>query len=339
MVSDENGYVASEIRRSGYPLEVEVAELLESSGWEVLPSVFYQDRDDNTYKETDLIAYKHIAPLKGSRNYPYRITIGVLLECKKREDIALVLFPRPRKSTDVDYGGVGLAAMDSFLVAKMSSFRALSQVPLPRRIGFDLPPKAFVPASIARQIWGTHQLPNLVVARDFKCLSGVEKSLSFDVAKLPKTKGRFRRNEAHQEIHLALIGLAKATDDILVKEAEGLQVLLQAALDDDVVQRQPELRDFWLYYFFAALVFDGKLKVWRHDVVTDVDETLFQTSLRSGQYFGNRFVSIVSKRHLAVWLKQLEADSNKVAEKLIAQRQKLDSQVELIIRNRVAPSG
>src|SRR5208282_1726017 len=96
ILSDENNYVAEQIRKSGYPLEVEISDILERHDWEVLPSIFYFDHDDSEFKETDILAYKVVArALKGSPNYPYSITIGLLAECKRREDVALVFFPRP----------------------------------------------------------------------------------------------------------------------------------------------------------------------------------------------------------------------------------------------------
>jgi hypothetical protein len=246
-MTSENEFIASEIRKSGYPLEVEVAELLETCGWEVFPSLFYEDKDEEEFKEIDILAYRQIAgALKGSPNYPYSVTIAVLLECKKRENLALVFFPRQRKLTDLDFGGHGLAAIDSFLVAKVSSY--LTKSSLPRRYSFGLSPRAFVPIPIANQLSGLHQLPDLVGARDFRCLSPPEKSLSFDVAKLSKSKSGFNRNQERQNILLALNGLAKATTDRLEKQADLLQALLSAALNDSVVEQQPHLRQFSIFY-------------------------------------------------------------------------------------------
>ena len=190
-MSKENEHVAEEIRKSGFPLEIEVADILQRHGWEVIPSSFFYDYDTEEYREIDILAYNHVGTaLKGSANYPYRITMGLVLECKKREDTALVFFPRPRDPNDLDYGGVGLASVDSFRIARISSLLAshpsLTTGPLRRETEFGLEPKAFVPATIAREIWGATEIANFVQARDFRCLAKPEKSLAFDIVRLDR---------------------------------------------------------------------------------------------------------------------------------------------------------
>ncbi|MGA2239946.1 MAG: hypothetical protein ABSG74_12110 [Candidatus Bathyarchaeia archaeon] len=341
-MSSENDYVARELEKSGLPLEIEAAELLEAHDWEVMPSVFYLDHDDNQYKETDILAYDIVArPLKGSPNHPYMITIGVIIECKKRADIILVFFPRTRKPTDIDYGGTALGTVDSFQVAKQSSFRALSPRPIPPQlelsVQFNLEPKAYVPLAVARQIWGVNQLPDMVQARDFHCLSLPQKCLSFDVVKSSMKKGKFSRNDERRDIHDALTGLAKTLEYRLEKEAEMLQVLLEGALNDDLVREQPHLRQFSLCYFFPVLVFDGEMKIWKRGVVSDADEILYEVPLRSGKYFQDRFVNIVTKDHFENWLEQLHSDGKSLVEKIIKNKSTLDKQVELMLSNRIFP--
>lgn len=341
-MSSENDYVARELAKSGLPLEIEIGELLETHGWEVMPSIFYLDYDDNQYKESDILAYDIVArPLKGAPNYPYMIMLGLIVECKKRADVVLVFFPRARKPTDIDFGGTALGAVDSFQVAKQSSFRALSPRPIPPQlelsVQFNLEPKAYVPLAVARQIWGVNQLPDMIQARDFHCLSLPQKCLSFDVVKSSKKKGKFSRNDERRDIHNALTGLAKTLEYRLEKEAEMLQVLLEAALNDDLVREQPHLRQFTLSFFFPVLVFDGQLKIWKKGVVSDANEILYEVPLRSGKYFQNRFVNVVTKNHFEKWLKQLDSDGKTVVEKVIENKMTLDKQVELMVSNRIPP--
>lgn len=334
-MKSENEYIAEEIRESGFPLEIEIAEVLEAHGWEVIPSTFYYDYDNDEFKEIDLLAYKSVAKsVKDSPNYPYAITMGLIIECKKRQDIAWIFFPRPRDPNDIDYSGVGLAAIDSLQVAKLSSFKALSSLPMLDRLDSTLKPKAFVPLAIARELWGAHQL-GLVEARDFHCLSKEEKSLSYDVVKLTKRQKRFDRDSERKQIYSVLSGLAKAVEERLVKEAEMLQTLLDGALNDHVVRLHPHLRQFRLDYFFPVLILDGKLKAWRKGTVTDVDEILHKVSLRSKNYFHDRLVSVVIRRHFDKWLTQFEMDANALIQKIVNQRGKLDRQVELLEKNRI----
>jgi len=329
---EENAFVAAEIRKSGFPLEVEITELLEKGGWDVLPSYFYFDRDEMVFKEIDILAYKHIIPPKGFSNFPYYLTIGVLVECKKRENFAVVFFPRERKSTDLSFGGVGLAGVDSFQVAKISSLPASPSAqrmhPFVRKARLNLMPVPFVPPSVAQQeLWGLHQI-DLARADDFHSLSVQETSLSLDVARLPKSKGTFKRNDSRNGILLALNGLAKAVEDILEAQAAMLQFLLPAAIDGKI----PSLTKFTIYYFFPVLVLEGGMKAWRKGTVTDANETLYLSSLRTIWYQEHQLVDIVSKSHLSDWLTQLEKDATQLAAKFFENRSKLDGQVELLLK-------
>jgi len=338
---NENEYIAQEIRKSGFPLEIETAAILEAHGWEVIPSLFYHDCDDE-FKEIDLIAYKTMAKsLRDSPNYPFTITTVLVVECKKREGLAWVFFPRLRDPNDVDYGGVGLAAVDSFQVARISSITAagprLRLRHRPIGFGLELRPKAFVPVDIAKQIWAAHEQPGLVEARCFRCLSTQEKSLSYDVVKLakPKQGEKLQRDSERREIHGALTGLAKAVEERLIMEADLLENFLEGALYDS--ETQPHLRQFFLAYFFPVLVLDGRMKSWRNGVVTDANEMLYEAHLRSRYYFRNRLVSVITGQHFGRWLSQFESDANALVQKIVTNRDKLDKEVELLERYRSEP--
>jgi hypothetical protein len=86
----ETEFVAGEIKRSGFPLESKIVEILESHGWEVRQSMFYHDLDDGEYKETDIIAHKTVArALKDAPSYPYSVTVALMVECKKESEYRL----------------------------------------------------------------------------------------------------------------------------------------------------------------------------------------------------------------------------------------------------------
>ena len=140
-LTHENEHVANEIRKSGFPLEIEVAEVLERHGWEVTPSLFYHDLDDDEFKEMDLVARKRAAnafssDLSRSRTYPYNVTMELVIECKKREGITWVFFPRLRRPDDLDYGGTGFVAAVSFQIARVSSLLpSHPMLKVPRGVG------------------------------------------------------------------------------------------------------------------------------------------------------------------------------------------------------------
>ena len=341
-MKNENDFVASEIRKSGYPLEIEIAELLERHDWQVRPSVFYRDHDNGDSRETDIIAYKSMRVV-GS---PYCITIALMIECKKRGGMTWIFFPRPRTPNAMKYEPL-LPAIDSFTVARVSSVAAAyGRTILPRRIGFDLPPKAFVSLKAAEMLRGAEGITSAGV---FQCLTAQEKSLSYDVVKLErstaeenkerqdrteKRKGGIR-NVERGEIYRTLTGLGKSLEEGLVNTALALQQMLGPALDDQMFMISRDYREFDFFYFFLVLIIDGKLKVWKNGTVTDANEVLHQVSLRSSEYSFDRFVCIVRKEHFDPWLTQFERDSEAFTQSIMGQRSRLDRQVEYLLANRI----
>lgn len=48
---------AAEIRKTGFVLENEVAQVLKRSGWTVISNKYYVDDSEETVREIDLVAY------------------------------------------------------------------------------------------------------------------------------------------------------------------------------------------------------------------------------------------------------------------------------------------
>lgn len=78
--------VAEWLRKRGYPLEMEVAQILKRAGFGVVQSEFYEDRDGGTWRETDVIAYEE------SRESGCHAVFGLVAECKGSKDKPWVLF-------------------------------------------------------------------------------------------------------------------------------------------------------------------------------------------------------------------------------------------------------
>jgi hypothetical protein len=87
-------FITEEIRRSGFPFEFEIASILEDDGWEVLPSSPYWDRDEGKWREIDIKAYKSFEHTSNNNISvsPYRLTIAMIIECKKSDKFAWVFF-------------------------------------------------------------------------------------------------------------------------------------------------------------------------------------------------------------------------------------------------------
>jgi len=303
-----------------------------------MPSFFYPDYDAGGFKEMDVLASRTIVKaVKTVPKFPYQISIGLVIQCKKRDGYSWVFFPRIRQDDDVYYSGVGLSAVDSFKVTRLSSLAYLTlQLTTPasyRQFGFGLAPRAFLPSEVAKGIWGLDEELKMAEARDFRCLSSKEKALFYDVVRLKKNE-KDSRDQEYKQIHDALEGLAKATEDRLVKHAQ----ILQGNLDVGLYLGEPTY-EFW--FFFPVLILDGSLKVWRKGTqpVSDSSQVLCQVPLRSVNYFYDRLLSVVTRERFSDWLVELEQDAQLLATKIMNQRTKLDSQTALLERYASRPPG
>jgi hypothetical protein len=86
--------IIEELKKSGYPLEVEVTLALESSGWNVLNQEGYIDSETNKWRTIDVLATKSIE-LSGS--VYQRLHLSLAIECKKIEGKPWVFFVRNKK--------------------------------------------------------------------------------------------------------------------------------------------------------------------------------------------------------------------------------------------------
>jgi len=319
----ENDYVREQIRRSGFPLEIEVTEILQTRKWEVEPSKFYYDHDAGGFREMDALAVRPLTELrKENPSYPYDIKVNLVVECKKREGVAWVFFPRSRDDIEIEFGAY-VAGVDSFEVVRTSTLAAAGLIPSAYRdMGFRLKPKLFVPTEVAKSMLGIRIL-NVIQPGDFRCVSLKEKALHYQPVKLAKQEGSFHRDGERAEIGDALSGLAKATMHMLAETAE----FIQADIEWNIGRQNPPIR---LELFFPVLILDGKLKVWRKDRVSDIPEVLFQVQLHSQNYDSSRLVSVITKGQFKRWLTQFEKDADQLVRKILTKRSRFDEQVRIL---------
>jgi len=71
------------IKKSGYPLEIEVTLMLQSNGWHVSNQQGYIDPETNTWRATDILATKNVE--LSSQAVYQTIYLVLIIECKKIE--------------------------------------------------------------------------------------------------------------------------------------------------------------------------------------------------------------------------------------------------------------
>lgn len=83
-MSEKIEYLKKEIKKTGYPLEIEISSILDR-GWTVLNTDSYFDRDDGKLRDIDIRAEKTYDACM-----PLFLSTSLVVECKKSEDFAWV---------------------------------------------------------------------------------------------------------------------------------------------------------------------------------------------------------------------------------------------------------
>jgi hypothetical protein len=94
----ELDYLKEKIEASGFPLEIEVSNYLDSE-YSVYNTYYYFDAESKQGRSIDIVAepkFLELVPLKTSRAFA---NISVAIECKKSNTHAWILFTRPAKKS------------------------------------------------------------------------------------------------------------------------------------------------------------------------------------------------------------------------------------------------
>jgi hypothetical protein len=84
-------YLRKEIRKSGYPLEIEISSMLDGKWEDVISTDSYYDSDEGKTRDIDINARRYYDFLDAS----LILLVNLTIECKKSENSAWVFFSRP----------------------------------------------------------------------------------------------------------------------------------------------------------------------------------------------------------------------------------------------------
>lgn len=84
-------HLRKEIRKSGYPLEIEISSMLDGKWEDVISTDSYYDSDEDKTRDIDINARRYYDFL----NYSLILTVNLTIECKKSENSAWIFFSRP----------------------------------------------------------------------------------------------------------------------------------------------------------------------------------------------------------------------------------------------------
>lgn len=86
-------YVKEEIAKSGFPLEIFVATVLEKHGWDVVPHLIYPVKESG-FQELDVHAKKAHSKVSDTQDI-------LIIECKKQEKKPWIFFEQDKPTEDV----------------------------------------------------------------------------------------------------------------------------------------------------------------------------------------------------------------------------------------------
>ncbi len=121
---------------NGYPLEMEVARILELTGFSVVQSDYYMDLESDTQRETDVVAYEEF------QDENCRAIFSLVIECKSGKGKPWVLFTKAANyPIELSITRRAASREGNILLNALSSsdeIQALSLFNLPERTGYGL---------------------------------------------------------------------------------------------------------------------------------------------------------------------------------------------------------
>jgi len=89
-------YLVERVKKSGYPLEIEISDVLERENFVVFNTQYYFDEERKQGRDIDIYALPLKPDTADDRIRPLILSTDVAIECKKSETHAWVFYTRPR---------------------------------------------------------------------------------------------------------------------------------------------------------------------------------------------------------------------------------------------------
>ena len=89
-------HLIQQIRMSGYPLEIEISNILDKRKYVVFNTQYYFDEEAQKGRAIDIYALPLDPDPYNDKILPFRLRTELMIECKKSESYAWVFYTRPR---------------------------------------------------------------------------------------------------------------------------------------------------------------------------------------------------------------------------------------------------
>ncbi|MGA2237904.1 MAG: hypothetical protein ABSG74_01700 [Candidatus Bathyarchaeia archaeon] len=316
----ELGFIADQIEKTGYPLEMHASEVLEKKDWNVLHSTFYRDSETGIMREIDIRADKAVdRSAAGDTIRPYRLNLRLVIQCKKSDSVAWVFFVTKRKTEEM---ATSPRFLDYLYVAKTSSLSRLYS-PYPAT-GPTVPTLSL---GIARSLKHVGDL-KVVNPTTFRSLSAIEQAKTYKEIKMRKVQDSGATGE-YPAIYEAAMTVLKATDFDFNNVYTTMQLVVNGRLSGMPLPPGIEIGDIQLY--IPIILFEGRLITWQDGHLKKTDQVLLQSQVLSkGFFIPSPSIVVVQRDHLNDFLESIDEDLLVLADRIHKNRDTLDEQLRLL---------
>jgi hypothetical protein len=321
---DLKSFIENQIKKTGFPTELEVMETISSKGWDYVPSSIYCDYDENKWREIDVIAFDCLKDVKGEANY--RLCADLVLDCKKNSDHAWVFIVPPKNKEDDWRRLFTIDFLDPIKIVKRSASHSLSSKNMPW-LDSELLRKelsSLIQPGTASKLKDFHDLG--VIRKDnFHYFIQGRIGLYGKEIKISENtkKSRSRIFESLLAVNKALSYTARIDASGILSEIASLPHVSKLSKDLLVT----------IEILIPLIVFDGALYSWeKQEGAIEQKQILARSLYRSEHYNWSRLVPIVRIDYLSVFLDDLIRDLDQIHESIIRESEKCDIQIQNLVR-------
>ena len=313
-------FIADQIEKTGYPLEIHASEVLEKKGWNVLHSTFYRDSETGIMREIDIRADKTVdRSAVGDTIHPYRLNLRLDIQCKKSDSFAWVFFLTKRKTEEM---ATSPRFLDYLFVAKTSSQSRRSPL-----YPATAPITPTISPGIADSLRHVGDL-GVVNPTTFRSLAATERAKIYKEIKMQRAKDSEPKGE-YPEIYEAAMTVLKASDFDFNFLYTGMELVFNNRLSGIPLPRGIEIGDIQLY--MPIILFEGRLITWQNGHLKKTDQVLLQAQVLSKWFFiPSPPIVVVQRDHLSDFLESVDEDLLALADRIHKNRSLLDEQFKLL---------
>ena len=314
--TDLKGFLTEEIKKSGFPLEIEVSSILENQQWVILNNQPFRDPDEDELRSVDILSFHGPTAYERLDILPFGFSPRLTIECKKSSSHAWIFFTRPDKMRVFPMNGQVYDFPEAF---STKAYRARNQL-VDMGFEYEYYFNSYYNRSEGSKYIHFHDFERTAIAfQEYKISDFVQSDLQ-NIRSQNRNSGKKKS------------GLPEGRNDIL--EAINQLVKFQEFDMTESVISPGRIRGAASPFFpvelsFLSVVFDGKLFEAIVDkgkpILEERTHLLLHYIYRPRKSFKNLnfWIDIVAKAAFPKYLERIHQDISMIHSKLIAEREPL----------------